>query len=87
MGWGGGVVTGVLSHPDGSHCSPPGVKTPVTKRPPPIYVCKRKTWFAYVTKLSPVFVYEHRLLVFVIELFFILKKCGTILLWAEEEKE
>ena len=34
-GGGGGVVTGVLLHPDGSQGSPSGVKTPVTKRPPP----------------------------------------------------
>ena len=47
-----------------------GRKNPGNKTPPPIYVCKRKTWFAPVTKLSPVFVYEHRLSVFVIELFF-----------------
>ena len=64
-----GFVTGVLLHPDGSHCSPSGVKTPVTKRPL-IYVCKRKTWFDPVTKRSHVFVYKHRLSVFVIELFF-----------------
>ena len=38
---GGGSVTGVLLYPTARKASPPGVKNPVTERPP-VYVCKRK---------------------------------------------